>query len=128
MIKEIIIVALLMIIIDAMYISIIGKDYIGMIEKIQKKKIKMNSYGVFISYFFLVLGLYYFVIKDLKLKKKNNQYLIDAFMLGLVIYGVYEGTSYALIEDWYEKYLLVDTIWGGILFALVSYIYNFIYS
>ena len=97
-----------------------------MIEKIQKKKIKMNSFGVFVSYFFLVLGLYYFVIKDLKSKKKNNQYLIDAFMLGLVIYGVYEGTSYALIDDWYEKYLVVDTVWGGILFALVSFIYKII--
>ena len=45
-----------------------------------------------------------------------------AFLLGLVIYGVYEGTNYAIIDGWKPWAVALDTIWGGILFALTTWI------
>jgi uncharacterized membrane protein len=71
---------------------------------------------------FLILGLYYFIIKP-------NRSIKDAFLLGLVIYGVYEGTNYALFNNWSEYIVIIDTLWGGILFALTTFIikyFNFI--
>jgi len=64
---------------------------------------------------FLVAGLHYFIISQHKSIK-------DAFFLGIVIYGVYETTSYALLEKWPAQAMLIDTLWGGILFALTTYI------
>mgnify|MGYP001228872730 CR=1 FL=1 len=56
----------------------------------------------------LVFGLYYFIISQ-------NKKVFDAFLLGLVIYGVYESTNYALLKDWNFSTLVIDTLWGGIL-------------
>ena len=46
-----------------------------------------------LCYIFLVGGLYYFVIKDRKP-------VFDAFILGLVIYMVYETTNKAILTNW----------------------------
>ena len=59
----------------------------------------------------------YFII----IPKKSH---IDAFVLGLVIYGVYEGTNYAILKKWPLKIVIMDTLWGGILFALTSFFVN----
>ena len=47
---------------------------------------------------------------------------MDAFILGVVIYGVYETTNYALFDKWSLKAVILDTIWGGSLFALTTMI------
>ncbi len=48
--------------------------------------------------------------------------ILKAFILGLCIYAVYEMTNYALITDWHIKTVLIDTLWGGILFALTTFL------
>ena len=68
-------------------------------------------------YLFLSFGLYYFIIK-------SNKSLIDAFLLGLVIYGVFDTTNKALFSKWKWNTVLFDTLWGGVLFLLTTYIYT----
>jgi uncharacterized membrane protein len=46
----------------------------------------------------------------------------DAFLLGLVIYGVYETTNWALFSKWSPMSVIIDTLWGGILFAATTYV------
>ena len=82
--------------------------------KVQGSKLKINLVGAILCYIFLVFGLNYFIIS----KKKP---LIDAFILGIVIYGVYETTTYALFEKWSPLAVFLDTFWGGILFTLTTY-------
>ena len=76
---------------------------------------KLNLVGAILCYVFLVFGLNYFIIS----RKKP---LLDAFILGIVIYGVYETTTYALLENWSPLAVLIDTFWGGILFTLTTFI------
>ncbi len=38
----------------------------------------------------------------------------DAFILGLLSYGIYNATNYATIKNWSLKTLVFDTFWGGI--------------
>ena len=57
----------------------------------------------------------YFIIKP-------NRSVQDAFLLGLIIYGVFETTNMALFSKWSWLTVLIDTIWGGILFALTTFI------
>ena len=66
---------------------------------------------------FLIVGINYFIIKP----KKS---VSDAFLLGIVIYGVYETTNYALLKNWSILTVIIDTLWGGILFAITTYIIN----
>jgi uncharacterized membrane protein len=63
----------------------------------------------------LILGLYYFILKE-------NKSLKDAFLLGIFVYGVYELVTITLLKDWKWKTVIIDTLWGGILFTTTVYI------
>ena len=51
------------------------------------------------------------------------KYIKDAFLLGIFVYGVYEGTSYSILKNWTIYTILIDTLWGGTLFALTTYLF-----
>jgi len=47
------------------------------------------------------------------------------FGLGIFVYGVYELTNRAIFKNWEWKTVVLDTLWGGILFTSVAYIYKY---
>ena len=53
---------------------------------------------------------------------------MDAAILGWVIYGVYETTNAAIFKKWDYFSLTIDTIWGGILFSLTTFIHRQLFS
>jgi uncharacterized membrane protein len=103
-----------MLILDSIYLTIFSRFFNNVVMKVQGSKIKLNLVGAILCYIFLVFGLNYFIIS----KKKP---LLDAFILGIVIYGVYETTTYSLFEKWSPLAVVLDTCWGGILFMLTTY-------
>lgn len=111
--KNLIISGFLLIAIDLIYLSIISKSYGKQIIDVQKSPLKLNMYGVVITYIIMSFGLNYFIIKE-------NKPPINALLLGLLVYGVYDGTNYALFKKWDAKLSIIDTIWGGILFYVVT--------
>ena len=72
-----------------------------------------------ICYIFLITGLNYFIIQY----NKSPQ---DAFLLGLIIYGVFETTSLALFSKWSILLGIIDTLWGASLFWLTTLIVQII--
>lgn len=107
--------AILLVLIDSIYLNLVKGYFTNQIQKIQSSPIKINFIAAFICYIFLITGLNYFIIGP---KKKPS----DAFLFGLVVYGVYETTNWALFQNWSVLTVLMDTIWGGTLFALTTYI------
>ena len=121
--KTVIISAIVIVLVDAIYLNIIGKYYMKMINNIQGKAGNIKMTSAVACYILLVLGLNYFILNPAKESKKPlNQSILDAFILGLVIYGVYETTSHALFDKWDVKPLIYDSVWGGCLFAISTYI------
>jgi uncharacterized membrane protein len=51
----------------------------------------------------------------------------DAFLLGLVIYGVSETTNWALFDKWSLITVIIDTLWGATLFGLTTFIVHLIH-
>jgi len=88
--------------------------FIKQIIAVQGSPVVMNIYAAIICYIFLIFGIYYFIIRE----KKS---VSDAFLLGLTIYAVYETTTLTLLKNWSYKTAIVDTLWGGVLFALTTY-------
>ena len=68
-------------------------------------------------YLLIIVGLYYFVLYE-------NKSIAEAMLLGIVIYGAYELTTKALIKNWRWKTVVLDTVWGGVLFGLVTAIFQ----
>ena len=114
-IKKLLIITVVMIALDSIYISIIMKTFSEQIIKIQRVVMTFRPEGAILCYFALVFGLYYFIIQP----KKSP---LDAFLLGLVIYAVYETTNYATLKKWSPYLVVIDTLWGGILFGTTTYL------
>ena len=111
--------AIVFVTIDFFYLNLNKSYFANQIKKIQNKPMTMNILGVLLCYIFLIFGINYFIIKP----KRSVQ---DAFLLGLIIYGVYETTNLATFSDWSLLMVVMDTLWGGVLFALTTYIVSLV--
>lgn len=120
MLKPIIISAVVMLLLDAVYLSLFSEFFNNIVKNIQGNRIKFKISGAVLCYMLLIGGLYYFIISQRKSVK-------EAFILGMVIYGVYETTTYTIFDKWSPWAMLLDTLWGSILFALTTAItYRFL--
>jgi len=113
--------AIVFIVMDSIYLNAIKGYFQKQIKDVQGAPIKVKFLGIALCYLFLITGINYFIIKPRKS-------VSEAFLLGLVIYGVYETTNYALLNNWSILTVIMDTLWGGILFASTTYIINLIRS
>jgi uncharacterized membrane protein len=89
------------------------------IRAVQGASIKVDMLAFVLCYIFIAFTLYYFVIRE----KKNALY---AFLLGISIYAIYELTNKALLTKWKWTTVLLDTLWGGILFMIVFKVFKMI--
>ena len=109
---------LLLLLLDAVYITLFSKFFNILFKKVQGGRNLTIKYGGFAATYLLMTSIiYYFGI----IKKFT---LSEMFLLGISIYGVYELTNYTTLMDWSLKMVLLDTLWGGILFASTFYIIN----
>jgi uncharacterized membrane protein len=115
MLKDLAITGVVILLLDSIFLYSMGPLFKHQIEKVQQSPFRMNYFGAILAYVLLIFGLYWFIIKE-------NKGLIDAFLLGIVIYGVYEGTTKALLKKWDYKTMIIDTLWGGILMSLTTLI------
>lgn len=107
--------AIVMISLDFVYLTVMKGYFSNQVKAVQGTPLKINYLGAAICYIFLITGLNYFIIKPRKS-------VTDAFLLGIVIYGVYETTNYALFSNWSIISVIIDTLWGGLLFASTAYV------
>ncbi len=114
---KLIVSAFILLSIDSIYLHFVKNYFANQIHLIQGSPVKIDYLSAIISYGFLVFGLNYFILQ-------HNRSILDAFVLGLVIYGVYETTSKALFYKWSWITVLMDSLWGGVLFALTTFIYK----
>ena len=112
-VKEFLISVVVFVVLDMIYIYINKTAFENLVASIQRTVIKVNMWGAILTYVLLVGGLFYFIIR-------RNRPIEEAFMLGILVYGVYEGTNYALFKRWSPTLAVMDTIWGGTLMAATT--------
>jgi uncharacterized membrane protein len=117
--KKLLISAIVFVFIDSIYLNLIKDYFNNQIKLVQGTPIKINYLAAIICYIFLIFGINYFIINP-------NRSIQDAFLLGVVIYGVFETTNMALFSKWSWLTVFMDTLWGGILFALTTFIIKLI--
>jgi len=121
-IKSFIVIMILYLIIDLPVIGYLNsKMYLDNFEKITGEKTNFKKIPAIIAYLILSLSVYYFIIK-----KKSNNVSVDSAMLGFVIYGIYNATNLATLNNYSVKVSIVDTLWGSFLTFLISTLSSFI--
>lgn len=107
--------AIILVCLDAVYLNFF-KGYFGkQVSRVQGSEMQLNYLAAIICYIFIIIGLNYFIIRP---RRSVN----DAFLFGIVIYGVYETTNWTIFKNWSPISVVLDTLWGGILFASTTFI------
>ena len=114
-VREVIISAIVMLILDGFYLYLNQKTFSDLITNIQRVVMQFRPIGAVLCYILLIGGLNYFIIS-------RNRSIYEAFFFGLVIYGVYETTNYATLKKWTPEIAIMDTVWGGILMSTTTYL------
>lgn len=105
---------------DALYLGIRKESLRNQIQQVQQHApMKLRISGIIMCYVCLVVGWYYFILRP-------HKSVWEAILFGLVIYGTYEATNWASLRDWQLDTLVVDTLWGGALFGISTWIFYFI--
>jgi uncharacterized membrane protein len=116
-----IVILVLFLIIDLPVILHFNKEmYQKQFNRINNGDIKSGTHvwiSGAIAYLLLALGIYFFIVKQELVEEKQDYLKIftKGLVLGLIIYGIYNGTNKATINEWGNKESIIDTIWGTIL-------------
>lgn len=117
-IKKILIIIVILFVIDVPMLTYINKDmYQTNLKGINNGELDFTGLKIvsaIICYLIMGFGIYYFSVKE-----KN---ILNALILGFVVYGVYNTTNYATMNKYSLKVTIMDTLWGTTLFTLVAYL------
>jgi uncharacterized membrane protein len=93
-----------------------------MIQGIQGKDMILNKKYGLVAYILLAISISIFSIP----KIRDTHLLQDSFFyggfLGIIIYGTFDFTNLAIFQNYLLKIGIIDTLWGGLLLSLSSYI------
>jgi uncharacterized membrane protein len=112
---EIVLPLVLLPIIDSVYLYFNQSYLRRQIVDIQRVSSPLRMSGAIVTYLFLFIGLYLFIIR-------RRRPVYEAVILGLVIYGVYEFTNFSTFKRWHIETVIMDTLWGGALLGIVTWI------
>ena len=119
-----VIILIIIVGIDLSMILYINKNmYVDMLNNINKNSnIELSNLRVFSSaiivYLLLTLSILLYVVQH-----ENRNYInifINGFVLGIIIYGIYDCTNLATIKEFGIKEAFIDVVWGGLLCGLTS--------
>ena len=116
----IILIVLIMVALDSVYLFLTKSLFGEMVAKIQRTAIQFRLEGAVVVYLLLAIGLYYFIVKP-------GLSAWEAALLGLVIYGTFDFTNYAMFKNYDLKIAIMDTVWGSLLFALTTLVLAQVY-
>jgi len=104
-----------MFLLDSVYLYFTKSMFGELVAKIQRTAMQLRIEGAIVVYILLAVGLYYFIVKP-------GLSAWEAGLLGLVIYGTFDFTNYAMFKNYDLKIAIMDTVWGSLLFALTTLI------
>jgi uncharacterized membrane protein len=102
----------LLLILDGLWISLfLGPRFGDMISNIQGSPMSINHFGAIFSCIALIL----LITNFLPIVKTH----FSAFLLGFVVYAVYDFTNLAVFQKYNPTIAMFDALWGGILFLTI---------
>tara|TARA_Y100000590_G_C14851883_1_gene687971 strand:- start:24 stop:398 length:375 start_codon:yes stop_codon:yes gene_type:complete len=109
--------SIVILVLDYVYLTLTKHYFSRLVQIIQGSPLKMRVLSAGVTYIFLIFALQYFIFN-----RESEDKVKDAFFLGLCIYGVFDLTNRTIFKDWSLMAVVMDTLWGGMLFAGTTYI------
>lgn len=134
MLTDLIVLGVIVLTLDAVFLTLFKDFFARQVMLVQGTAMQVNIPSAAVCYILMVVGLYYFVLRHIIVPNATSAAasiqtmrigdgIKTAFFLGILVYGVYETTTLAILKNWTPTTALIDTTWGGTLFALSTYIF-----
>ena len=123
--KTLLISGTIMLLLDSVYLSLVKNYFNTLVKNIQGRDITIKTLGAVLCYLIMIIGINIFIILNGSYEKDLQNRIIYGGLLGLLIYGVYDTTNYAIFNKWDFKTVVMDTLWGGVLFSLTTFLTSF---
>lgn len=95
-----------------------------LISEVQNSELRLRKLPALVSSSLVALGLYVLLLRDGQAWNANAQ--LNAFVYGLVVFGVFEATTLAIFNKWKVSFAILDVIYGttlaGFVYWLASHI------
>lgn len=111
-------IAIIYLVIDIIWIFSTSKLWDNQVSRIQNSPFIPNRYWAMLSYIFIVSGLLYF----------GSSSPTDAFIYGIIVYGVFDLTNLALFKDYKPELAMLDIAWGGFVCWLSVYLAKLLFE
>jgi uncharacterized membrane protein len=133
-ITDLLVLSVIILALDAVFLTLTKDLFARQVMLVQGTAMKVNIPSAAVCYILIVLGLYYFVLRHIIVPNATSAAaaiqtmrigdgMKAAFFLGILVYGVYETTTLAILRNWSPMTAVIDTTWGGTLFALSAYLF-----
>jgi uncharacterized membrane protein len=125
---EFILIYVLIVIFDSCWFTIaFNYGFYKSIDSLMKKN-KDIKIGILV--WFLMAIMQFIFIKPLIIDKKSlYKPIVYGAILGFCMFGIYNGTNLVFLDEWKYDVAIIDTLWGTVSQALISYIsYKYIYT
>ena len=109
-------------ILDSIYLTLTKNYYNNLVTKIQKSPLELKIMPAVGAYSIILFSWYYFVFQNIKNQSKKKS-IIDSVVLGFCMYSLFDFTNMAIFKNWDLKTVIIDSIWGSILYTLTTIIY-----
>jgi uncharacterized membrane protein len=97
------------------------KDELGVLARISNGALTPVMWAAGIVYVLIPLGIVLFALPRVSAEHVVSSALFWGFLYGIVLYGVYDMTNYAIVSKWSLSMSIVDILWGGTINAVVTY-------
>lgn len=104
----------LLLLLDFTFLYFNQTTFQNQVITVQRVVLQPNYVGFIMSYVCIFALLGYFIIRP-------HRSVQEAFLLGLLTYGIFEFTNKAIFKKWEYMTVMIDTLWGGILFGLTTW-------
>tara|TARA_B110000008_G_C16807213_1_gene499203 strand:- start:523 stop:909 length:387 start_codon:yes stop_codon:yes gene_type:complete len=121
--KQSIIATIVLLLADFLWIGLyMNKNYKNQVKTIQGTVMKTNPVFILLAYILMVVGLNIFVLPNIRKGYELEDSLKYGLTFGIVLYGVYDFTSGAVLSKWNKKLAIIDVLWGGFVYFIASYL------
>lgn len=116
---------LLFICLDLLWFKLVSYKYVyqSQFKSINKEEFPLRIWSGLIVWFLMAITVSTYLSN---VDTTHLNIFLYGMLIGFLIYGIYNFTNYTTIKKYTIKTTLIDTLWGTILFGIVSLICSYI--
>jgi len=127
--KIFIVLFILVLLIDIPVISLLFKNrWEKTVQNIQGSPLQIRTLYAFITYILIPIGLFIFVYPKIDNNNWIQTSILYGFLFGFISYGIFDFTNLAILSKYPLDLAIIDSVWGGILCAIVVTITKYIFK